>query len=37
MTWDDVAITIAFLAAAVGFWAMLVAIAVWQEWRDGDE
>jgi hypothetical protein len=37
MTWDNVAITIAFLVAVVGFWAMLVAIAVWNEWKDDDE
>jgi hypothetical protein len=39
MTWTDIALTVAFVLAAVGFWAALVAIAVWQEWRDeeGDE
>jgi hypothetical protein len=36
VTWTDIALTVAFVVASVAFWAALVAIAVWQEWRDGE-
>lgn len=37
MTWTDIALTVAFVVASVGFWGALVAIAVWQEWREGED
>ena len=36
MTWADLAVAVGFVVAALAFWGALVAIATWQEWRDGE-
>jgi hypothetical protein len=39
MTWTDLAVVVGFVFACVGFWAALVAIALWSEMdqQEGDE
>ena len=37
MTWTDLAVVVGFVFACVGFWAALVAIALWSEVEREDD